>query len=339
MKSFIRTLVWSSLPLLVLYTLAPLLVFLFPHFMQHLFFLNFVKFPWREYHNLTEHGVDSVGLNFYIDGQALEDGYRPRLGLWHVLPYGLKPENGNVNQQTMEKILKEDNRPVVVYLHGNSFDRTTRHRIELYKILSKMGFHVFALDYRGYGDSTGRPTEDGIVADSRCVFDYVRELIPDRPLLVWGHSMGTGVATRLVSELSQEDKNPTALVLESPFNNLRDVINNHPFSAPFRFLPWFDHLVIQPLIESGLIMQSDQRIKKITCPILVFHAADDHIIPIKLGKKLVESAEKAGRNIRLVEFEPSRAFFHKYIHRAAEVPDIVMEFFEMSKSQQTKKSP
>ncbi|CAD5224821.1 unnamed protein product [Bursaphelenchus okinawaensis] len=332
MKSFVRTLVWSFFPLLILYTVAPLLVYIFPHFMQHLFFLNFVKFPWREYHNLTDHGVDAKGLNFYIDG-PLMDGFRPRLGLWHIMPDGLTPNQAVLTKEIAEQILKDDHRPVVIYLHGNSFDRTTRHRIELYKILSKMGYHVFALDYRGYGDSTGRPTEAGIVADSRAVFDYVKRLVPDRPLLVWGHSMGTGVATSLVAQLSQQDNNPTALVLESPFNNLRDVINNHPFSAPFRFLPWFDMLVIQPLIDSGLVMQSDHRIKQITCPILVFHAADDHIIPIKLGRKLVEAARNSGRDVNFVEFDTSRAYFHKYIHRAPEVPKIVTEFFKTSQSQ------
>lgn len=74
--------------------------------------------------------------------------------------------------------------------------------------------------------------------------------------------MGTGVATRTVAELSDAGSPPAALVLESPFNNLHDVINNHPFSAPFRFLPWFEASVITPLIKSGLVMSSDQHIQR-----------------------------------------------------------------------------
>lgn len=74
--------------------------------------------------------------------------------------------------------------------------------------------------------------------------------------------MGTGVATRFVAELSDAGTPPKALVLESPFNNLRDVIRNHPFSQFFRFLPWFDHIVINPLIRTGLRMNSEDRIQR-----------------------------------------------------------------------------
>lgn len=219
-----------------------------------------VKIPWREYHNLTAHGIEYVGHNFYL---RVPEEPSVKLGVWHVLPKTLSDRfEGTPTQERMEELLKESTEPILVYLHGNSFDRTTKHRVELYRILSRMGFHVLSIDYRGYGDSTGRPTEQGIVADAHTIYEYARKLAPNRPIIIWGHSMGTGVATRMVSELSQLETPPTALVLESPFNNLPDVINNHPFSAPFRFLPWFNQLVVKPLMDSGLVMNSDQRIKK-----------------------------------------------------------------------------
>ena len=62
---------------------------------------------------------------------------------------------------------------------------------------------------------------------------------------------------------------------------------------------------------------------RVNCPILVLHAEDDHIIPIKLGKKLVESAKQAGKKVTFIEFEGDREFLHKYIHRAHELPDVI----------------
>ena len=102
--------------------------------------------------------------------------------------------------------------------------------------------------------------------------------------------MGTGVATRVVAELRFHKFLETILRsivlaivavtrellcnsslkqtfrLESPFNNLVDVIKNHPLSRPFRFLPWFENTVIKPLMKAGLNMSSDDRIKRLSNP-------------------------------------------------------------------------
>ncbi len=82
----------------------------------------------------------------------------------------------------------------------------------------------------GYGDSTGHPDEAGIVEDAKRAYLYAREQAPHSAVFVWGHSMGTGVAAKAVQELSEIGMPPDGLVLESPFNNLRDVVLNHPFS-------------------------------------------------------------------------------------------------------------
>lgn len=74
--------------------------------------------------------------------------------------------------------------------------------------------------------------------------------------------MGTGVAALAVSELCDTKNGPDALVLEAPFNNLRDVIRRHPFSLPLRILPWFDKFIVEPLIRSGLVMNTDERLKR-----------------------------------------------------------------------------
>ncbi len=71
--------------------------------------------------------------------------------------------------------------------------RSTRHRIELYKLLRSLGHHVIAVDYRGFGDSTGVPTEQDVVKDALFTFEYIRQMAPsDASVYIWGHSLGSG---------------------------------------------------------------------------------------------------------------------------------------------------
>ena len=72
-----------------------------------------------------------------------------------------------------------------------------------------------------------------MVEDAHAIYPYARQKAPSKDVFVWGHSMGTGVASRTVAELSDGGRAPDGLVLESPFNNLRDVITHHPFRSVF----------------------------------------------------------------------------------------------------------
>jgi len=69
--------------------------------------------------------------------------------------------------------------------------------------MSAFGNHIITLDYRGYGDSTGKPTVHGIVQDVLHVFNVIRQVCPENPLTIWGHSMGTGVALWTMNNLFQ----------------------------------------------------------------------------------------------------------------------------------------
>lgn len=92
-----------------------------------------------------------------------------------------------------EEILRKTKDPIVLYLHGNTGTRANGHRIELYKTLQKLGYHVIALDYRGFGDSSPQsPTERGCVSDSLSAYIYVKNLTSN-PLYVYGHSLGNSL--------------------------------------------------------------------------------------------------------------------------------------------------
>ena len=68
-------------------------------------------------------------------------------------------------------------------------------------MMTAFGNHIIALDYRGYGDSTGTPSLQGLVQDVLHVFKIIRKVCPDNPITIWGHSMGTGVALWAIQHL------------------------------------------------------------------------------------------------------------------------------------------
>lgn len=80
---------------------------------------------------------------------------------------------------------------------------------------------------------------------------------------------------------------PKALVLESPFNNIRDEIREHPFAKLFKNLPWFDFTIAQPMYSNCLRFESDQHISEFRQPVLMLHAEDDLVVPFRLGHMVI----------------------------------------------------
>lgn len=200
-------------------------------------------------------------------------------------------EFGRVNDtnraQFFERTLQESTAEIVLYLHGNSNSRGATHRVELYQKLRELGYHVITLDYRGYGDSSSdAPTELGVIRDSIAVYNYIRSCT-NNPVYLWGHSLGSGIATHMMSLLAKNNiPSPNVLVLESPFNNMNDEIHSHPLSRMFRNLPWFEYMIARPLHSSHLRFESDQHISEFRQPVLIMHAEDDLVIPFDLGYKV-----------------------------------------------------
>ncbi|CEF70214.1 Hypothetical protein SRAE_2000484800 [Strongyloides ratti] len=308
-KILTKTAILFSIPLIFMYIVFPLLFIFFPYFMQHIFFLNFLRNPFQQYNDLSYH--------------------ESKLGIWHILPQSLstKYKGQNLTLNEFENLLKLKDYKVFLYLHGNTFDRTTPHRCALYNVLSSADFHVITFDYRGYGDSTGRPTDEGLASDAVTVYKHLLKFADGR-IYVWGHSMGTGVACNSMRKMSEAGMPPKGIILEAPFNNLRDVMLNHPLSKPFKWIPFQEQLFIGNLKKSGLVMDSDKNIKKIDAPILILHAEDDHVIPWQLGEKLHQSAINAGRQSQYIKFESKHQFKHKFLHRAEEIPELVKKFVQ-----------
>lgn len=98
-----------------------------------------------------------------------------------------------------EEVLRKTKDPIVLYLHGNTGTRANGHRVDLYKTLRKLGYHVIAMDYRGFADSSDiSPTEDGCVSDAMAVYRYIRNLTSSS-VFVYGHSLGKVLFSRKVT--------------------------------------------------------------------------------------------------------------------------------------------
>ena len=176
-----------------------------------------------------DEGLDGA-VNFYLD---TPDG--AKIGVWHVLPASMVEESRGQSRDWFELQLAKGV-PIVIYMHGNTGSRAREHRVEMYRVLrSQLGCHVVCFDYRGYADSSPvMPTKCGVVTDGHRVYEHISSLAGDSPVFVWGHSLGTGVSSAVVAELCSRAgdggdaaaglKLPRALVLESPFNNIRDEV-------------------------------------------------------------------------------------------------------------------
>jgi len=172
-------------------------------------------------------------------------------------------------------------KPVVLYLHGNG--GSVAHRVPRFRKLVDDGTGLVALSYRGYGGSDGNPTEDGLIADGRAAYDFARATYPDAKIVLWGESLGTGVAVALAGE-----KDVAAVILEAPFTSTADVA----FSA-YPFIP------VRLLMKDQF--RSDDRIGKVKAPVLVMHGARDRVVPFRMGEQLFALANEPKQFVRFAD--------------------------------------
>lgn len=155
---------------------------------------------------------------------------------------------------------------LLLFIHGNAGNVTTRKARA--KLFQMAGYPVFLFDYRGYGKSTGSPSEKGLNQDVKAVMAYVKEKIKPQKIVLFGESIGAAFAIYLA-----QYEPVHALILEAPFTSIHDMS-----SALFGFrLPKF-------LLSSQL--PSIERIQNINYPLLVIHGTNDKVIPFEQGKKI-----------------------------------------------------
>ena len=157
-------------------------------------------------------------------------------------------------------------RPVFLYFHGNG--GSLRWRDERFRALIADGSGLVALSYRGYGGSSGRPTERGLVEDAAAAYAFATARYPAERIVLWGESLGSALAVAVAAE-----KPVGHVVLEAPFTSAVDVGAQHYWFVPVRLFMKDQ-------------FRSDLRVGKVTAPVLVVHGENDAIVPVTLGERL-----------------------------------------------------
>jgi uncharacterized protein len=162
----------------------------------------------------------------------------------------------------------------VLILHGNAGNLATPGRPEHDRQLHDLGLGVVALDYRGYGNSEGKPSEAGLYADARSAYDFLRDSlrIPADRIVIYGHSLGSAVATQLATSVEA-----AGLILEGGFTSVADLGQAIYPWVPVRWL-------------SRNRFDSKARIGKLRMPLLMIHGRDDMTVPLAQGRRLFAAA-------------------------------------------------
>jgi hypothetical protein len=166
--------------------------------------------------------------------------------------------------------------PTILYFHGNAGSLANRApRIERFM---GEGWGVYMMTYRGYGGGTGKPTEANNVADARLALGaLVHEGVEPSSIILYGESLGTGIAVRLAAE-----RQVAGVVLDAPYTSLVDVA-----AGVYPFLPV--RLALADRYESS------KYIKQVHAPLLILHGERDEVIPVAMGRELFRLANEPKR--------------------------------------------
>ena len=182
-----------------------------------------------------------------------------RVIVWHVPPRG--------------------NKPVALYFHGNG--GSLRNRVDRFRALTEDGSGLVALSYRGYGGSTGTPSEAGLIADALAAYAFTSARYGSERIVLWGESLGSGVAVALAAQM------PVGyLILQSPFTSAADVAAQKYWFVPVRLMMKDQ-------------FRSDLRIGKVAAPVLILHGDRDDIVPIALAERLYGLINAPKRFVRM----------------------------------------
>lgn len=178
------------------------------------------------------------------------------------------------NKTTINAVLFKAAQPrgIVVYFHGNA--RNISNYAYVSKYFTRHGYEVLMMDYPGFGKSTGPLTEEELYADALQMYQVARTRFSPDSIIIYGRSLGTGVAAQLASV-----RDCKRLVLEAPYYNLTDMAMRMAPIYPYGFMLNFK-------------FPTDEYLPKVTAPITIIHGTDDRTVPYTSGLKLKEFFKK-----------------------------------------------
>jgi fermentation-respiration switch protein FrsA (DUF1100 family) len=169
-------------------------------------------------------------------------------------------------------IPSESPRATVIFCHGNGGNIS--HRLEKIAILNSLHLDILIFDYRGYGESGGSPSEDGLYLDAEAAYDFLIRHKKTAPggIIVFGESLGGAVAAELAVR-----HDVGGIIIESCFTSVRDMAK--------RFFPFIPSFVIKSRFDTL------EKIKNVSAPKLILHSRDDEIVPFDFGSEIFKAAQ------------------------------------------------
>jgi len=165
-------------------------------------------------------------------------------------------------------------RATLLFLHGNGGNLS--HRLEKLALFRALGLQVFIIDYRGYGQSEGTPSEQGTYLDASAAWRYLttEKKIPAEKIILYGESLGGAVAAWLGSR-----HRAGGLITESAFTSIADMARHYYPYLPVRLLTRIHYPVIK-------------YITGVHFPVLIIHSPDDEIVPFAQAQALYQAANE-----------------------------------------------
>ena len=163
----------------------------------------------------------------------------------------------------------------VLFCHGNAGN--IGHRLDTLALFHDLGLNCLIFDYRGYGQSTGIPTEEGTLQDALAAHRWLldNKHIPPEHILFFGRSLGGAVAAMTVARLNELP--PAGLVIESAFTSFVEIGSHYYPWLPVRGFARFSY-------------GTQKALESVHCPVFVIHSPDDEMIPFAMGRRLYETA-------------------------------------------------
>ena len=172
-------------------------------------------------------------------------------------------------------------RGTVLFLHGNAGNIS--HRIDSLQMFHRLGYSTLIFDYRGYGNSSGTPSEQGTYRDAEAAWRYLTEqrYIPSCRIVLFGESLGGAVGAWLAAR-----QKPAALVIASGFTSVPDLARHFYPYLPVRWL-------------ARIRYDTEKNLRTVVAPVLIAHSPEDEIIPFGHGRTLYAAANPPKRFLEL----------------------------------------
>jgi alpha-beta hydrolase superfamily lysophospholipase len=159
---------------------------------------------------------------------------------------------------------------IVLYFHGNA--GSLKSWGDVAQDFTRRGYDIVIPDYRGFGKSTGRiESEKMLLQDTAAAYDYVKKIFPENQIILYGRSIGTGLAVHLA-----RTNRPRMVILESPYLSLLDLAA--------RYYPLVPRPLLNLLVRYSL--RTDLWIADVACPVYLFHGERDNVIPFNESERL-----------------------------------------------------